>query len=118
MNYSLDSSLLAAHSENTKLKAMMGQPLHYRHHILLKLFLGFYKGALSAQVSASCEYQPTCSTFSWLALDEFGLCKALFLTADRLTRCNGNSRSETSPYLIRTEDAKILDFPYQYKFTK
>jgi uncharacterized protein len=117
VDFSVDSALLAKYSKN-EFKIKRSQPLQYKHIVLLKLALGAYKEVLSEQISANCEFMPTCSSFSWLALNEFGVIKALFLTADRLTRCNGNSQPEYFPYLIRSEDAKILDFPYQYKFSK
>ena len=84
----------------------------------LKMPLAFYKKVLSEQLSANCEFEPSCSSFSWYAMEEFGFLKALLLTADRLTRCNGNAQSETFPYLIKSDDTKILDYPHQYRITK
>jgi putative component of membrane protein insertase Oxa1/YidC/SpoIIIJ protein YidD len=120
VDFPTDSSLLANYGKKN-LKpgtATHMQNLHYRHKTVLKLFLGLYKTVLSDQISANCEFVPSCSSFSWLALDEFGFLKALLLTADRLARCNGNAQSEIFSYLVRHDDAKIMDYPYQYKFTE
>jgi putative component of membrane protein insertase Oxa1/YidC/SpoIIIJ protein YidD len=119
-DFSTDSSLLVNYciKNETVGKQGSGKSLKYQHQTILKLFLGVYKNALSKQISANCEFMPSCSSFAWRALDECGLLKALLLTADRLTRCNGNAQPETSPYLIRRQDAKIVDYPCQYMLAK
>jgi len=85
--------------------------------LIFKAPLLFYKSVLSEQISASCEFNPTCSSFSMLAFTEFNFLKALLLTADRLTRCNGTALSETIPYLIQINDSKIMDYPDMYRVT-
>ncbi len=79
--------------------------------------LVIYKKVFSEQISANCEFEPSCSSFSMGVLKELGLIKGLFLTADRLTRCNGSAFSETQPYLINDTNAKIKDYPDFYKFS-
>lgn len=77
------------------------------------LFL--YKKILSMQISAHCEFEPSCSSFSLRALHELGYLKGIFLTADRLTRCNGSASNETQHYLIIPENGKIKDIPFFYR---
>ena len=82
-----------------------------------KILLIFYKSILSEQISANCEFETSCSTFSFQSIDEFGFVKGFFLTADRLTRC-GFSFAETPQYLINQNNAKIIDNPSLYHFVK
>ena len=80
-----------------------------------KKLLIFYKSILSEQISASCEFETSCSTFSYQSIEEFGFIKGYFLTADRLTRC-GVAFSETPHHLINQTNAKIIDSPAQYYY--
>jgi uncharacterized protein len=48
----------------------------------------FYQHVVSPQFSRTCLYESTCSNFSKKAIAEFGLVKGIFLSADRLMRCN------------------------------
>ncbi len=48
----------------------------------------FYKNHISKQILNDCIYDHSCSQFSHDVFENFGLFKGLFLTADRLTRCN------------------------------
>jgi len=48
----------------------------------------FYQNVLSAQINASCLYLPSCSEFGKSSIKSHGLIKGIFLTADRLSRCN------------------------------
>ncbi len=50
--------------------------------------LFFYQNVLSKHFSADCLYSPSCSEFSKLAIKEYGIIKGLFLTIDRVNRCN------------------------------
>ncbi|MGD1844117.1 MAG: membrane protein insertion efficiency factor YidD [Salibacteraceae bacterium] len=47
-----------------------------------------YQKIISPQISAECMYSPSCSRFSQALIREFGLFKGVFLSADRLMRCN------------------------------
>ncbi|MDG2262156.1 MAG: membrane protein insertion efficiency factor YidD [Actinomycetota bacterium] len=38
--------------------------------------------------SPSCRFDPTCSTFTFTAIERFGLVKGLFLGARRIGRCH------------------------------
>ncbi len=83
------------------------------------LLLLFYKSVLSEQLSSDCAFSPSCSSFSFQAIQEFGFIKGIFLTADRLTRCNGNANLDTAPYLIdNNKNAKVNDIPSFYRSSK
>lgn len=48
----------------------------------------FYQNVLSSQVNAGCIYSPSCSEFSKQCIKKHGLVKGVFLSADRVQRCN------------------------------
>ena len=50
--------------------------------------LFFYQNVISSQINAECLYSPSCSEFSKKCIRKYGLIKGVFLTADRLHRCN------------------------------
>ena len=49
----------------------------------------FYQKFISSQDLPVCNFTPSCSRFSQLAIQRYGLWKGLMLTGDRLYRCNG-----------------------------
>jgi len=75
-----------------------------------------YKILLSEQLSSKCEFHPSCSAFSSIAMSELGLIKGIFLTADRLTRCNGTALLHAPSYLYNNKTGLIEDHPSQYNF--
>ncbi len=76
----------------------------------------FYQKIISEQISAGCEFDMSCSNFGIYSIKEFGIIKAVCLTADRLTRCNGLAQSETENYLINHTTGKVIDEPKMYRF--
>lgn len=78
--------------------------------------LFFYQKIISEQISAGCEFDMSCSNFGIYSIKEFGIIKAISLTADRLTRCNGQAQSETENYLINHITGKVIDEPSMYHF--
>ncbi len=79
-------------------------PAHQRSFFLFH----FYQKHLSNQILKDCIYDQSCSEFSKLSFAGYGLFKGLFLTADRLTRCNRATFAETSPALINLQ-GKVID---------
>ncbi len=79
-------------------------------------FLFTYQKLFSEQFFASCEFDKSCSAFGIDCFKEFGVFKALFLTADRLTRCNGVAQLETENYLFNHLNGKVIDEPKMYRF--
>lgn len=57
----------------------------------LSLFFGgalyIYQKYISIQIGANCPYEISCSTFSKLCIQKYGLLYGIPLTSDRLTRC-------------------------------
>ena len=55
--------------------------------VLENLYVG-YKNIFSAQDSRKCSFYPSCSDYGIQAVKSIGI-KGVFITFDRLTRCNG-----------------------------
>lgn len=84
-------------------------------HLAAGGLLYFYQNTLSQQFSASCLYHPGCSDFSKQAIQEYGLLKGAFLSADRLTRCNRISAHDIHPLTINQQDHRAADPVENYK---
>ena len=87
-------------------------------NLFFKGLMFLYQNALSPQISANCIYETTCSNFSKQSLHEFGLIKGVFLSADRLMRCNKSSEADASPYNYDLNSRKIIDEPLKYRVRK
>ncbi|HTA84326.1 MAG TPA: membrane protein insertion efficiency factor YidD [Bacteroidia bacterium] len=83
--------------------------------ILLFTPLFLYQKFISEQISAICEFEPSCSGFAVQSIKQLGIVKGLFMAADRLTRCNGEAQPETQFYLIDHHSGKVIDEPGMYK---
>lgn len=57
--------------------------------LLLLGAIRIYQIAVSSQDMPTCNFVPSCSRFSNLALQRAGLVKGILLSSDRLQRCNG-----------------------------
>jgi uncharacterized protein len=56
--------------------------------VRLALFaLRFYKAYLSMLFAGSCRFEPTCSRYSYEAIERFGVLRGSWLTLKRLLRC-------------------------------
>jgi uncharacterized protein len=116
-----DLSLIVNHAKECEQK---NKNLHLVHlqksynpvKALLFLTMYFYQKVLSEQISAGCEFERTCSGFSIAAIHEFGFLKGMCLSADRLTRCNGQAQIESEEYLINHANGKTIDEPFMYRF--
>ncbi|MBK7964992.1 MAG: membrane protein insertion efficiency factor YidD [Bacteroidetes bacterium] len=73
-----------------------------------------YQAVISSQIAADCPYEVSCSAFSKLSIQEFGLIKGLALSADRLTRCTKSSVKHIHPLRL-SENGNIIDFPSYYR---
>jgi putative membrane protein insertion efficiency factor len=51
-----------------------------------------YKAYLSILFAGSCRFEPTCSQYSYEAIERFGLARGTWLTLKRLARCQPFSR--------------------------
>lgn len=85
-----------------------------KHIFLFPLWI--YKKVVSEQLSASCEFYPSCSVFCKESIILYGPIKGILLGADRLTRCHGAAHSENESYLKTKNDNKIENPPSFYSF--
>ena len=56
------------------------------------LALRFYKAYLSLLLAGSCRFSPTCSQFTYEAIERFGVFRGSWLGLKRLLRCQPLSR--------------------------
>lgn len=76
----------------------------------------FYQTTISEQFSADCSFTPSCSEFSKKLIRRYGLIKGIFLTADRLMRCNGNASNEYPHYQLDSNLIKVVDNVEYYRW--
>ncbi|PWD99135.1 membrane protein insertion efficiency factor YidD [Marinilabilia rubra] len=86
----------------------------------IKLTLGsllyIYQTSISKHFSADCLYEPSCSNFSRDVISHFGVIKGVFLTADRLTRCNRIAQTSLHPLSIDPCSGHSADSFTKYQF--
>lgn len=82
-----------------------------------KGLLKLYSHHISDQIINDCIYEESCSTFSQGAIKKYGLLKGVFLSADRLSRCNRLSQSHIEQVRFNP-NGKIRDHWNQYTFKK
>ena len=56
------------------------------------LALRVYKAYLSVLFAGSCRFEPTCSQYSYEAIERFGVARGVWLGMKRLLRCHPLSR--------------------------
>jgi len=120
-----DMIILKSHIVNGEAMAKSSEhyyPTFQKTYNPLKLILFLplygYQRMVSEQISAVCGFEPSCSGFSVIAIKKLGIIRGLFLTADRLTRCNGETQTESEYYLFDTRKSKVFDDPDMYRFKK
>jgi putative component of membrane protein insertase Oxa1/YidC/SpoIIIJ protein YidD len=99
--------------------------LRSRHHsivaeynplaLLLKGALLGYQKLLSEQLARSCPYEITCSNFCKQSIREFGAFKGIFISADRILRCNRIGLLDVSYTNIDPATGGIIDSPNMYR---
>lgn len=81
-----------------------------------KLFIGFYQGIMSPvrAPASQCQFEPSCSEFAKLSIEEYGLPIGTILAADRLMRCSGGHADPSHyPYFARRfHDAPSKNFMF------
>ena len=83
--------------------------------LVLKGAMYAYQHAISPQLSRHCPYEITCSNFSKQAVQEFGIVKGVFLSADRILRCNRIGVLDTDPLDFNERNGTITDAPNKYR---
>lgn len=65
-----------------------------------KIALGlirFYKSFLSPMLPPSCIYQPTCSQYTYEAIEKYGLLRGSWMSVLRILRCHPFARGGYDP---------------------
>lgn len=83
--------------------------------LVLKGAMFAYQHAISPQLSRHCPYEITCSNFSKQSIREFGIVKGVFLSADRILRCNRIGVLDTDPLDFNEQNGTIADAPDKYR---
>lgn len=52
------------------------------------LFLRFYKVFISPILGSNCRFYPTCSTYTYQAIERHGFLKGIYLGLKRILKCN------------------------------
>jgi len=79
-----------------------------------KGLLYFYQKTLSQQFAADCPFEYSCSAFSKECIQQHGFIKGLFLTTDRLMKCNDFLKMDITPFHLSRAN-RIIDNPSSYK---
>jgi len=61
-----------------------------------------YQRVISPAIPRRCRYEPTCSSYAFEALREFGILRGLVLASWRLLRCNPFSHGGYDPVRAQT----------------
>jgi putative component of membrane protein insertase Oxa1/YidC/SpoIIIJ protein YidD len=104
--------------ENTVEYAFKHEPIYKKYNPVYMFFGGLlyiYQKFISEQLSTNCLYEPSCSRFSVQLIRTYGI-KGIFLSADRLMRCNSVVASEIPlPIYNFNENNKIIEDVDIYK---
>lgn len=73
-----------------------------------------YQNLITQQNASNCNYLLSCSNYSKQSIGRYGVLKGVFLSADRLMRCNKYCVSEIPPYYVDYNN-KAKDDPIKYK---
>ena len=76
-----------------------------------------YQKWLSPQISSNCYYEPSCSVYSKMLIQEYGPIKGLLSSADRLMRCDRISATTFHPVSIDPVDSKIHESVHRYRIS-
>jgi putative component of membrane protein insertase Oxa1/YidC/SpoIIIJ protein YidD len=86
--------------------------------LFFKGSLFFYQNVISKQISAQCLYDVSCSDFSKQSIQKYGLIKGVFLSADRILRCNRISALDIPASTINDSTGRCNETPDIYTFKK
>lgn len=80
--------------------------------------LYIYQNVLSAQYSAQCLYNPSCSAFGKQLIYDYGLIPGIFYTADRIMRCNRLAEHDLHESQIDESDHRVHESTGIYRSEK
>ena len=64
---------------------------------LIIFLIQFYQKNISAHTTSVCRYNPTCSEYTKLSIEKYGLIKGTNLGIKRILKCNPNGGSGYDP---------------------
>lgn len=64
---------------------------------VILLFILFYQKVISPIKPRTCRYYPTCSQYTYQAIEKFGLMKGLYYGVKRILRCHPFSKGGYDP---------------------
>lgn len=64
---------------------------------LARILLRFYKQYISPLKGSKCIYVPTCSSYTYQAIDKYGFCIGCVLGGLRILRCNPFAKGGFDP---------------------
>ncbi len=73
-----------------------------------------YQKIISPQISSNCPYEPSCSKYSFQLIKRYGLLKGVFVSSDRLTRCNRVSAGDFNWNDLNVESGKLTESTERY----
>lgn len=74
-----------------------------------------YQRLMSQQLARSCPYQISCSNFSKQAIEQYGVLKGVFLSADRIMRCNRIGLLDVHAIDLDPDTGMIIDSLSRYR---
>lgn len=104
-------------SETPKQEASVFKSIKLRKRPYLFLpasLMWLYRNIVSDQIKADCAYNLSCSRFSTSAIAKLGFVRGVWLTADRLSRCNQMAPEESYLIWLDTKSGRIIDVPEMY----
>jgi uncharacterized protein len=84
-------------------------------NIILGGGLFVYQNVLSRHFSADCLFTPSCSEFSKQAIKEYGLFKGVFMSIDRVNRCNRIAAVDLKRYSADVKSGRYSDPVLRYR---
>ncbi|MFH0866077.1 MAG: membrane protein insertion efficiency factor YidD [Bacteroidota bacterium] len=121
------SDITGDNNRRSNIKTNKKEPLKFKHKSFIAKYnpLGLgasalmllYQHIISPQFFRYCLYEHSCSDFSKAAISEFGLIKGIFMSADRLLRCNISAIHDIPSGKFDSEGYAI-DEPEKYHIRK
>jgi putative membrane protein insertion efficiency factor len=73
-----------------------------------------YQKIVSPQISSNCPYEPSCSKYSFQLIKRYGIFKGVFVSSDRLTRCNRVSSGDFNWNDFNKQTGKLKESTERY----